>query len=139
MTDARSALQPKFDVDRDDIASVVARFYGKVRAHPELGPVFAAHVTDWPAHEGKIVRFWRNAILRERVYDGFPQRVHLAVSEVREHHFAIWLGLFDETLREMLDETTAAKWSATAHTIGRAFRMSIAQRDQPEGAPPKLF
>ncbi|MFD1808309.1 hypothetical protein ACFSHQ_09780 [Gemmobacter lanyuensis] len=39
--------------------------YAAVRAHPVLGPVFAHHVTDWPAHEEKISRFWRNAILRE--------------------------------------------------------------------------
>ena len=51
------------------INAVVAEFYAKIRLHPTLGPIFAAHVTDWPAHEDKIARFWRNAILQERSYD----------------------------------------------------------------------
>lgn len=139
MSDTRSALPPKFPLERDDLDRVIAQFYAKVRAHPELGPVFAAHVSDWPAHEEKIGRFWRNAILHERVYDGFPQQVHMAAPEVREHHFALWLGLFDETVHAELDALTAERWSAVAHRIGRAFRMGIAQRDQPAGAPPKLF
>nr|WP_319247410.1 group III truncated hemoglobin [uncultured Celeribacter sp.] len=139
MTDRRSALPPKFDITPEEVERVLKRFYAGVRQHPELALVFGAHVDDWPAHEEKIGRFWRNAILHERQYDGFPQRVHLMAPEVKEHHFALWLGLFDETLNAELDAETAAKWSAVAHRIGRAFRMGIAQRDQPKGAPPKLF
>ena len=40
--------------------------YAAIHQNPGLGPVFAAHVTDWPAHEAKIAAFWRNAILMER-------------------------------------------------------------------------
>jgi hemoglobin len=138
-SETRSALPPKFDISHDDMDRVLARFYANVRRHPELGAVFGAHVKDWPAHEEKIGRFWRNAILHERQYDGFPQRVHLMAPEVKEHHFALWLGLFDEALSAELDTETAAKWSEIAHRIGRAFRMGIAQRDQPKDAPPKLF
>ncbi|WP_417262563.1 group III truncated hemoglobin [Celeribacter sp.] len=139
MSETRSALPPKFEISHEDMDRVLARFYAGVRQHPELGPVFGAHVEDWPAHEEKIGRFWRNAILHERQYDGFPQRVHLMAPEVKEHHFAIWLGLFDEMLTAELDPETAAKWSEMAHRIGRAFRMGIMQRDQPKDAPPKLF
>ncbi|AJE45888.1 group III truncated hemoglobin [Celeribacter indicus] len=139
MTESRSALPPKFEITAAEIDRVVARFYAKVRRHPELGPVFGAHVGDWPAHEDKIGRFWRNAILHERNYDGFPQRVHLQARDVKEGHFPIWLGLFDETLAEELAPETARKWSALAHRIGAAFRMGILQRDQPQNAPPRLF
>ncbi|NVK45554.1 MAG: group III truncated hemoglobin [Rhodobacteraceae bacterium] len=139
MSETRSALPPKFEISHEDMDRVLTRFYAGVRQHPELAPVFGAHVEDWPAHEEKIGRFWRNAILHERQYDGFPQRVHLMAPEVKEHHFAMWLGLFDETLNAELDPETAAKWSEMAHRIGRAFRMGIMQRDQPQDAPPKLF
>ena len=139
MSEPRSALPPKFALTHEEIDRVLSRFYARVRAHPELGPVFAAHVTDWPEHEEKIGRFWRNAILHERQYDGFPQRVHMMAPEIKEHHFAMWLALFDETLSAELDAETAARWSEIAHRIGRAFRMGIVQRDQPQDAPPKLF
>ncbi|WP_417241711.1 group III truncated hemoglobin [Celeribacter sp.] len=139
MTNTRSALPPKFDISPDDIARVVARFYARVRGHDTLGPVFAAHVENWPEHEEKIARFWRNAILNERVYDGSPQRAHMAADEIRAAHFALWLGLFDETLTQEIDADAAAKWSALAHRIGRALRMGIVHRDQDPDAPPSLF
>lgn len=56
-------LPPRIDVTAEDITRVVTEFYAAIREHPGLGPVFAAHVTDWPAHEAKIAGFWRNAIL----------------------------------------------------------------------------
>ncbi|MEN8836583.1 MAG: group III truncated hemoglobin [Celeribacter marinus] len=139
MTEPRSAMPPKFEISHDDIDRVLRIFYGKVRHDEILGAVFGAHVNNWPHHEEKIGRFWRNAILHERVYDGAPQRVHMAAPEIKEGHFALWLGLFDATLTDELDADTAQKWSALAHRIGRAFRMGIAQRDQPKDAPPKLF
>ena len=139
MTTARSALPPKFDISPADIDRVVTRFYARVRAHEVLGPVFGAHVENWPEHEAKIGRFWRNAILNERVYDGSPQRAHMAANEVKQEHFAIWLGLFDETLIRELEADNAMKWSALAHRIGRALRMGVAQRDQAPDAPPSLF
>ena len=39
-------IPPRFDITRDEIARVVAAFYARIRQHPGLGPVFAAHVTD---------------------------------------------------------------------------------------------
>ena len=59
-----TAFPPRFFVTADQIDAQVAAFYAAVRTHPQLGPVFAGHVTDWPEHEAKIARFWRNAILR---------------------------------------------------------------------------
>lgn len=56
-------IPPRFPITPQEIEAVVADFYAQVRLHPVLGPVFARHVTDWPAHEAKIARFWRNAIL----------------------------------------------------------------------------
>jgi len=54
---------------------VVAEFYTRVRAHPALGLVFPAHVPDWPKHEEKIGRLWRNVLLFQRSYGGNPMRV----------------------------------------------------------------
>lgn len=127
----------QFEVSRDEIARVVARFYAEVRRDAVLGPVFAAHVGDWPAHEEKITRFWANAILRERVYDGNPMQVHKAASDVQPAHFAVWLGLFDAVLAQELPEETARRWSALAHRIGRGFQVGLEMR-APPGAVPNL-
>ena len=132
------ALPPRFTSSRPQIESVVAEFYDLIRHHPGLGPVFAAHVTDWPAHEEKIVRFWANAILFERAYDGNPQRVHAAAGDVRAGQFEVWLALFDGVLRRQLPPDTSAAWSALAHRIGRGLRMGVIDRDNLPGGIPKL-
>ncbi len=119
---------PRFDVTPDDIDRVVADFYATVRAHPGIGPVFAAHVSDWPAHEAKIARFWRNAILFEGGYDGNPLAVHRAAGDVRPGMFTLWLSLFDAALARNLPPELAAQWSALAHRIGAGLRYGLVER-----------
>ncbi|WP_333816406.1 group III truncated hemoglobin [Tabrizicola sp.] len=129
-------IPPRFDISPDQIARVVATFYAAVRQHPGLGPVFAAHVTDWPAHEEKIARFWRNAILHERVYDGNPLAAHRDAGNVRPPMFEVWLGLFDSVLKLELPAEAAAQWSALAHRIGAGLRYGLLDNDRP--GPPSL-
>ncbi|MDO5620622.1 MAG: group III truncated hemoglobin [Paracoccus sp. (in: a-proteobacteria)] len=131
-------IPPRFPVTEQQIAQVVAVFYAAIRRHEVLGPVFAAHVTDWPEHEEKIAAFWRNAILYQRGYDGNPMRIHHATPEIRADHFATWLELFDETLRRTLPEDLALAWSMLAHRIGAGLRMGIESRDAPAGQAPRL-
>lgn len=123
------SLPPRIPVTEEQIDRVVARFYHRVRAHPALGPVFAAHVDDWPAHEEKIGRFWRNALLFQRVYDGNPMQVHKAAGNVRAQHFPVWLGLFDDTLSRELPAQTALAWSTLAHRIGRGLSYGLPPED----------
>ncbi len=126
----------RFPISAAQIDAVVAGFYTAVRKHPKLGPVFASHVTDWPAHEEKIARFWRNAILFERGYDGNPMAVHKAAGNVRPGMFDDWLGLFDAVLVQELPPETAAQWSALAHRIGRGLRIGlVADQTLPSGVP----
>ncbi len=129
----------RFAITVAQIDRVVTRFYARVRTHPVLGPVFAAHVTDWPEHEAKIAGFWRNAILRERSYDGNPMRVHVTRPEIKPEHFAVWLGLFHEVLRAELPEDIAAQWAALADRIGEGFRTGIVSMRQRPDEVPSLF
>lgn len=133
------SIPPRFDVTPQQIDQVVAMFYGAIRRHEVLGPIFAAHVTDWPEHEAKIARFWRNAILYERNYDGNPMQVHMRTPDVRGAHFAPWLALFDETLRRCLPADTAASWSALAHRIGAGLRMGVEDLRDRRSGPPRLI
>lgn len=128
-------IPPKFDISDADIARVVAAFYEAVRRHPGLGPVFAVHVEDWPAHEDKVAGFWRNAILHERSYDGNPVAVHAKAGNVRPGMFEPWLGLFDATLQRELRPEQAAAWSALAHRIGRSLRAGVTDRTRPGEVP----
>ncbi|WP_108814671.1 group III truncated hemoglobin [Loktanella sp. Alg231-35] len=130
------SLPPRFPITATEIDRVVAAFYALVREHPGLGPVFATHIADWAAHEAKIARFWRNAILFERGYDGNPMQIHLAAGNVRPPQFAIWLDLFDHVLQVELPQETADAWSALAHRIGRGLRFGL-ENNNTDG-PPQL-
>ena len=131
-------IPPRFEITPEEIDRVVAEFYSAIRVHPGLGPVFAAHVTDWPAHEAKIAAFWRNAILFEKSYDGNPLAVHKAAGNVRPGMFDPWLGLFDRVLRRNLRPETAAAWSALAHRIGQGLRYGVVEAQRFDDGVPKL-
>lgn len=133
-----TALPPRFDISEDEIARVVATFYAHVRAHPGLGPVFAAHIGDWPAHEAKVTEFWKASILHSGRYDGNVVQVHKEAGNVRPGMFDAWLGLFDMVLRHELTPDKAAAWSALAHRIGRTLRAGVVERMQGPGGVPIL-
>ncbi|MGR3460402.1 MAG: group III truncated hemoglobin [Roseovarius sp.] len=133
-----TALPPRFDVTRPEIERVVTAFYTAVRAHPGLGPVFAAHVTDWPAHEARVADFWANTILHERGYDGSPIAAHVKAGNVQPGMFSTWLALFDSVLARELRPEQAAAWSALAHRIGRSMRAAVVDRETHPGGVPKL-
>ena len=119
------AQPPRFAITEDQITLVVTEFYASIRQHPGLGPIFAAHVTDWTTHEAKIAGFWRNAILMERSYDGNPMAVHKAAGNVRPGMFVPWLALFDRVLARNLAPEIATAWSALAHRIGRSLAYGL--------------
>lgn len=125
-----NALPPRFDITDAQIAAVIEEFYAAIRQHPGLGPVFAAHVTDWPAHEAKIANFWKNAIRHERVYDGNPMAVHKTAGNVRPGMFIPWLALFDRVLQRNLPAETAEAWSALAHRIGQSLAIGLMNYDR---------
>ncbi len=128
-------MPPRIAVSEAQIDRVVSRFYTAVRQDPSLGPVFAAHVTDWPTHEEKIGRFWRNALLLQRSYDGNPMQVHRAAGNVHVEHFPVWLALFDKVLHDELPAAQAQSWSALAHRIGRGLSFGLTPKDAVNDIP----
>lgn len=128
-------MPPRIAVTEAQIDRVVARFYSAVRQDPNLAPIFAAHVTDWPTHEEKIGRYWRNALLLQRSYDGNPMQVHQAAGNVHAEHFPIWLELFDRVLSQELPADLAQSWSALAHRVGRGLSYGLTPKDAASAIP----
>lgn len=132
------AQPPRFEISRDEIARVVTHFYARVRDHSMMGPVFAVHVKDWPAHERQEVDFWTATILRAPGPKLNLAATHVAAGNVRPGMFATWLAVFDQVLEDELTPPQAAAWSALAHRIGRTLRASVVERDTLPGGIPKL-
>ena len=135
-------LEPRVDITPHEIAQVVAAFYGRVRQHPVLGPIFfsilSRDASIWRAHEEKITEFWCNAILHKSSYSGNPMLVHSGISALQPHHFAIWLELFDQTLTHVLGEKAPQDWTQLAHWIVRGLRLGVEASRKRAAAPPDL-
>ena len=121
---------PRINVTPAQIKNVVTTFYDKARQDPALGPIFERHVRDWPTHIEKIARFWRNAILHERVYDGNPMQAHINADAIETSAFRDWLELFDQVLNDQLAPEPAGQWSALAHCIGKSLSMGLSMSRQ---------
>jgi hemoglobin len=140
MNQNANAMPPRFPITRDEINTVVKKFYQRVRKDPVIGPVFIDSLTlspeIWNPHEAKIADFWANAILFERSYNGNPMMVHKGVMAIKPEMFETWLDLFAEVLHETLKPETADAWEQLARRIGRGLRMGIETRAYDPSQPP---
>jgi hemoglobin len=112
-------------IDEAMIARLVGTFYDRVRSDPLLGPIFAAHVTDWDAHIAKLCAFWSSVALMTGTYHGQPMRVHLPLP-VEAAHFDRWLALFEQAAAEQCPPVAAAHFVERARRIADSFEMGIA-------------
>ena len=80
-------------IDQPMIDALVEGFYARVRDDDLIGPVFAAHITDWAPHLAQMKLFWSSVALSTGVYQGRPMPKHLPL-HIDSRHFDRWLGLF---------------------------------------------
>lgn len=114
------------NVDRAFIGGIVRDFYGRVRKDERLGPIFARHIAgDWEPHLEKMTDFWCSVILKTGEYRGRPVPAHLKLKEVREEDFAIWLGLFRQTVEERCSPETAAVFVERSERIAKSLQLAM--------------
>jgi hemoglobin len=113
-------------VDRAFVGRLVRTFYGRVCRDPRLGPIFAREIAgDWEPHLEKMTEFWCSVILKTGTYDGRPVPAHVKLKDVTESDFAIWLGLFGETARELCEAEVAAIFIERAERIARSLQTAM--------------
>jgi hemoglobin len=81
----------------EEIATLVHSFYARVRGDAQLGPIFDAHVSDWPTHLSRMVDFWSSALRGTARFRGTPMPKHVALPGLSADLFKRWLTLFRET------------------------------------------
>jgi hemoglobin len=122
-TNIQTETSPR--ISEAQIANLVESFYDKVRLDPEIGPVFNATITDWPAHIALLKNFWSTVLLTTGRYKGDPMMTHLGLP-IEHNHFDRWLHLFEETAVEVLPPHLATLVVSKAHRIAANFKMGIA-------------
>lgn len=114
-------------IDDAFIGNLVDTFYGRILAHPELGPVFDARLSGrWPEHMAKMKSFWSSVAFRNGAYGGKPVQAHLGVANMTPELFPKWLELFAATLDDIAPNPQAKAWfMATAERIAKSLTLSL--------------
>lgn len=107
---------------REKLSHLLRHFYADVRQHQLLGPLFAEHVTDWPAHLELIADFWSTVTGGPAVYAGRMPVKHVPLG-LREEHFTAWLGLWEHHCRAWLPNECAAELIQLAQTVAQRLRV----------------
>jgi hemoglobin len=115
------------ELSEEQIGALLDLFYTKVRADPELGPIFGRAITDeeWPAHMKTIQDFWSAVMLKSGRYRGNPLQVHKEVEGISPALFQRWLALFDGTCREMLEPALAERMHGRAVQIADSLKAGL--------------
>ena len=117
------------------LATLVDRFYAKVRQDQVLGPVFNRAIKDRSEHLEKLSAFWSSIMLTTGRYKGSPMVVHLKHrSAIEPAMFDRWLGLWRETANQHLDPPAAAAVVAKAERIAESLQLGMFFKIQRRGA-----
>ena len=108
--------------EREDIKTLVDRFYDKVKTDSLLGPVFSQ--VDWQHHLPIMYNFWSSVLLGDESYRGNPLQKHLHL-EINKTHFSRWLTLFAETVDENFVGETADEVKKRAQAIAGIFQFKM--------------
>lgn len=113
-------------INEASLEHLVQAFYTRVRADPQLGPVFDAAIEDWPEHLAKLVAFWSSVMLRSGRYQGNPMAAHLRqLPRLSPELFGRWLSLWGETAAETMPREAADAISAKAASIADSLQHAL--------------
>lgn len=113
-------------IDEPALERLIPRFYDRVRADSEIGPLFNDAVHDWPAHLEKLVAFWSSVMLTTGRYKGSPMAAHLEhKARITPAMFDRWLAIWAATTDELMPPAAAAALQARAARIAESLQLAL--------------
>ncbi|MDR9456628.1 MAG: group III truncated hemoglobin [Salegentibacter sp.] len=118
--------------NREDVFTLISRFYSKVRENPEIGYFFNETITDWEEHLEKLTDFWESNLFFKGIYRGNPQKAHVKVdrkndNKISSEHFGVWLNLWFETIDELFEGELANRAKNNARKMSTHLYLKIFQ------------
>lgn len=129
-------------LDEAGLRTLVDKFYERVRADAELGPIFNDAIHDWPAHLERLTDFWHSVMLTSGRYKGQPMPAHMKHRErISPELFQRWLGLWAATTGELMQPEVAAALQDKAGRIAESLQLAMFYRPElpwnlPKARPP---
>lgn len=122
----KSALVSEHGVTEAMISDLVHAFYARVRADPDLGPIFEGAIRGvWEPHLQKMCAFWSSVMLTSGRYKGNPMAAHLRHKSIRPFHFDRWLALFRETAQQVCPPDAASAFIDRAERIADSLQRGM--------------
>lgn len=122
-------------IDEASLAGLVDAFYARVRADPELGPIFNDAIQDWPEHLEKLTAFWSSIMLTSGRYKGQPVPAHQKhQSRITPELFVKWLDLWKQTSDELMEPDDALALQMKAGRIAESLQLALFFRLKPRPA-----
>jgi hemoglobin len=113
-------------LSEQELRLVVEKFYERVRADAELGPLFNDAIEDWDHHLATLTDFWHSVMLTSGRYKGNPMQAHFKHAErITPDMFRRWLGLFIETAERELQPEHAAEIITKAKRIAVSLQWGL--------------
>ena len=101
-------------IDDALISQLIEQFYIAVRKDEMLGPIFAAHISDWTPHLARMKDFWASVTLESGRFRGNPMLKHIAIGGLQQVHFDRWLSLWRDTVNKVAPDKAAANMFLSA-------------------------
>lgn len=81
---------------------------------------------DWTPHLATMKDFWSSVALSTGRYSGQPVPKHKAIVGLEKEHFALWLDLFEETLKDTAPSSGAVPYfMERANRIAESLKLAI--------------
>lgn len=119
---------------REDIETLVSKFYEKVLKDDVIGYIFTevAHL-EWDHHMPIMYDFWETLLLDAQKYKGNPMVKHIQLDKqepLKSIHFDRWLALWRQTVGENFEGKKADEAIVRAENIARLMEFKVHQRDK---------
>lgn len=126
------------EIDEDSLKQLVDRFYARVRADDQIGPLFNEAIGDWPHHLEKLAAFWSSVMLTSGRYKGQPVPAHLKHRDrITPEMFDRWLSLWRETTNDLMTPEAASALQAKAERIAQSLQLAMFLKLDPPPESPR--
>ena len=118
-----------------EITELIHAFYARVTQDQLIGPIFTAHIQDWPSHLDKMVDFWSSTLRGTARFRGNPMGTHSRIDGVTQEHFHRWLALFQQTTQELDNAALRDRANELALRIAQSLWYGYQMNRQPDALP----
>ena len=122
----------KSSITEASICLLVDAFYAKVKADPQLGPIFLQAIGNepdaWKEHLHKMYSFWSSVMLSSGRYRGNPLKKHIDLPPFNPAFFERWLELFAETANVLHPPMIAASYIEKSKRIAESISLGVQHR-----------